>query len=897
MSNFDFLKDYDETLWKLGNRIEKQVAVSPSGVKADATPFLEHILEELLHMIGKAFNPRKDFYTQLDAVYRAGKINYGFKQKIYGAYQLRNKIHDNFDEIEKNEFIVAMQLHERLFYIAKKFYRDYNEDYDEYKGVPSYKPIELDTTDDEIELIKIPDFSEIIDIKYDYCVICGEPNHSNYSLCCEKCNRVMDNANNFISIRNSFGKDYRFTKEDLIEYGIPEGYANQLISSLVRENMLSVKGRYITFNNMHIDEYLAKIDAYISVCELVTRFREDKITPSEIKQTREYKQGSFNQEPFYQFYKIVDNEIVNKFEKDILTTENIQSSMEYTTITQKQLQRWYTINLNRYNKNVINESFIVFNELLMADYIELKGQGVLERDIQKQLNITPEIYDFFTRYDPAFEESVREIKKELLLKLLSENKTRAEAIEIAGVTEKEYNDLVKYSDFKDDEFSKRRNIEVEARKESLINYLAGNDLETACNLAKISITDFYGWYEKDVTSEFYLKTTRVLMDSFLAERKKGRTRAEATQTIGIEEKYVDHWFKRNLKICDEFKNEHVKVTVDLIYDGFVNSKSKSEIAKVADVSVNRINTYLNLGKRGYGTYKKLYDYYEEFVIPSQLSRFLGEIKNKPLKKALELSDLSQEEFEECLEKAKRGDERYKDFLDDFYKIKLNIFLKNVTKGKGKGKALKNAFLTEDELDECYRLGKQGDERFADFYQKYYEFKLKTYMKEINRGTDKSQALKKADLMEDELQTDIDEVIFNKNLNTVMNCLLRDFTTKQAAKVAGIGIDVIFDWYFKGRKGDERLEQFSDYYYNCYIFPGSVSTQNAMRDGIPLNDFLKKMRKMFTREDYNFWLKNGFLAEANEKLDEVEDEDEFVKETIEKIKEYIKEHDDLKSYLR
>ena len=889
MSNFDFLKDYDETLWKLGNRIEKQVTVSPSGVKADATPFLEHILEELLSMIGKKFNPRKDFYTQLDAVYRAGKINYGFKQKIYGAYQLRNKIHDNFDEIEKNEFIVAMQLHERLFYIAKKFYRDYNDDYDEYKGVPSYRPIELDATDDEIELIKIPDFSQVIDVRYDYCVICGEPNHSNYSLCCEKCNRVMDNANNFISIRNSFGKDYRFTKEDLIEYGIAEGYANQLISSLVRENMLSVRGRYITFNNMHIDEYLAKIDAYISVCELVTRFSEDKITPSEIKQTREYKMGSFGQEPFYQFYKIVDNEIVSKFEKDILTTENIESSMEYTTITQKQLQRWYSINLARYAKNVMNESFIVFNELLMADYIELKRQGVLERDIRRRLNITSEIYDFFTKYDEDFEKSILEIKKDLLLKLLSENKTRAEAIEIAGVTEKEYNDLVRYSNFKDDDFSRKRNIEVEARKESLIGYLRENDLETACRLAKISPDDFYGWYEKDVTSEFYLKSTRALMDGFLSQRRKGKTKSEATLAIGIEEKYVDHWFKRNLKICEEFKNEHVKVTVDLIYSGFENGKSKNEISKVADVSVNRINTYLNLGKRGYGTYKKLYDYYAEFVIPLQLSRFLGEIKNKPLKKALELSDLTMDEFEECLEKAKRGDERYRQFLDEFYRIKLSIFLKNITKGKSRNKALKNAFLTEDELGECYRLGKEGDERFAEFYRKYYEFKLMTYMKEINRGTDKSQALKKACLDEDELQQDIDDVIFNKNLNTVMSCLLRDFTTKQAAKVAGIDIDVIFDWYFKGRRGDERLEEFSDYYYNCYIFPGAVSTQKALRSGVPLNDFLKKMRKMFTREDYNFWLKNGFLAEANEKLDEVEDEGEFVNETIDKIKEYIDEH--------
>ena len=40
LSNFDFLKDFDDTLYKLGNRIEKEVNIAPSAVKADATPFL-----------------------------------------------------------------------------------------------------------------------------------------------------------------------------------------------------------------------------------------------------------------------------------------------------------------------------------------------------------------------------------------------------------------------------------------------------------------------------------------------------------------------------------------------------------------------------------------------------------------------------------------------------------------------------------------------------------------------------------------------------------------------------------------------------------------------------------------------------------------------------------------
>ena len=83
LSNFDFLKDFDDTLYKLGNRIEKEVNIAPSAVKADATPFLEYLLNKLLNRVGMKFNYRKDFYTQLDTVHRKGIIDYNYKNKIH----------------------------------------------------------------------------------------------------------------------------------------------------------------------------------------------------------------------------------------------------------------------------------------------------------------------------------------------------------------------------------------------------------------------------------------------------------------------------------------------------------------------------------------------------------------------------------------------------------------------------------------------------------------------------------------------------------------------------------------------------------------------------------------------------------------------------------------------
>ena len=89
LSNFDFLKDYDETLWKLGNRIEKQVNFSPSGVKADATTFLEHILKKLLTQAGLKYNSRKTFTDQVDSVFRSPlKMSNAYRERIKSAFDI-----------------------------------------------------------------------------------------------------------------------------------------------------------------------------------------------------------------------------------------------------------------------------------------------------------------------------------------------------------------------------------------------------------------------------------------------------------------------------------------------------------------------------------------------------------------------------------------------------------------------------------------------------------------------------------------------------------------------------------------------------------------------------------------------------------------------------------------
>ena len=835
MSNFDFLKDFDNTLWKLGNRIEKQVNTSPSGVKADATTFLEHILKKLLTMAGLKYNSRKPFTDQVDAVFRSNlKMSNAYRERIKSAYNYRNKIHDEFDDIEKHEFEDAVQLHEKLFYIARKFYRDYNDDYDEYKGVPDFKPLKFDFSTDEVEMVKVKDFNEIVDVKYDYCVVCGEPNHLNYSIYCHKCSRKLDNANNFISVRNAFGKDARFTKEDLIEYGMPEGYVNQFINSMVRENMLKVAGRFITFNNMYLEDYLKRIDSYISVGELITRFKEDKISPEEIKKSKEYKLGKNRQEPFYQFYKITNREIIKKFEKDLLATEDIWRSIDYTAVTQHQLERWYNIRLGNYRRGNVNESFVIFNKLLIKDYLKLKSEGILEAEIRKTLNVSDEVYDFWCDFDRYFEKNLKQIKLDLIVEGIDRHMTKGEIIEYAGVTAKEYDDIFKVADRKGEDIAQIRKREIESRKKQFVKYLLNFDLKIACSKALFTLDDFYEYYDSvDVNSEFYVKSTRILMDKYLTQRRFGRTKTEAIEKVGIKEKYLDRWLKRS--VYADFKDEDLRVTVELILNGFKKNKPLSDIAQTAGVTVNAIKSYVKLGGRGSAIYKPLYDYYESEIIPQKLDKFLNGNETKSIKKAMESADL-----------------------------------------------------TEDELDKYYELGKNGDERFEEFYKEFYDIKKGTYVYHKNKGKSHNIAMRESRLSDeeyDESKADIEKLLKMIKINIVLETVASDKTSNVAASKAGCTVDEIYEWYFKGRSGDEDYKEFYESFHKAYVRPSAVPLQEKLdNENAKLDNLIKSNKDKFTKKDVDIWLKHGIIHLGVIHLDEEKD-DEDEDDEEEKVKKF------------
>ena len=169
MSNFDFLKNFNNELYELGVKLEEDVLNSPRAVTADATLFLETLVKDIYRQSNNKLENRLiSFYKKIDNLYRQGVITYIYKNKLQDAYNLRNKIHKT-NQDAKEELKIALELHKRLYYIAKKYFQDFCEK-ERYINIPDYKkPVKKD-------------------VRFSNCIICGRKNTESLSNMCSECN-------------------------------------------------------------------------------------------------------------------------------------------------------------------------------------------------------------------------------------------------------------------------------------------------------------------------------------------------------------------------------------------------------------------------------------------------------------------------------------------------------------------------------------------------------------------------------------------------------------------------------------------------------------------------------------------------------------------------------------
>ena len=960
MTNFDFLKSFNSELYEIGVKLEEDVLDSPRAVTADATLFLETLVKDIYRLSQKKLEKNlHSFYKKIDNLYRLGVISYIFKNKLQDAYNLRNKIHKNHQDTE-DEKKLALDLHQRLYYISKKYFRDFCDN-QKYIDIPEYKK------------------PEHINIHFDNCILCGSENEDSTSNMCSECNRKIDNANILIGVKNSF-KDNRFSKKDMINYGITESEAISLLMDLTRENLISKKGELYTINEDAFEKHLAEIDEYIEIGLLLTKFYSDEISSKEIKATLEYWKGGINQKPYVEFYRLVNIKLEKGFEENLCKYENIKKAMKNSSMDNLSINDWFERKKDEFIRGDLNDAFILYNELLIKEYFKLKKKNMDETKIKYSLQISDSQFDFWQNefMGDDFLKMTTEIKKDLIIKEIKKNKSLKEALNSVGITEREFDRLYLLSQKNDDEFYQMfSEIYVKKRQRTFLKHLEHNNLNAAIRISKISLNefnrwyaegeaeysqfyidttklltdkyltlrkrgwkkkdiikkinitnkmlkswlanqdleflrdfqfensvltsnlikrgkvinalkedcdkieaiyaaemtpkefmniynaskldnsdfhrrfdeeyvenrkrrfvkllkdnDFYNaiqkceitqkdfnkWYQKDQDnfiatgcgSDFYIKTTQLLMQKYILARLDGKNKPDAAKTAGVSNTIVNKWLKHiELDLFWEFKRNNDMLEMDLIRKGFNELKSKSEIADLYDIAPATIDDFIGYGKNGFEKFKELSKLYENKVIPHQLEKFMNSIKNKPLNKALKDSKLSLDELEYYYEAGKSPGSKFHDFYTKYLDLKIQIYLENVLSKKSEKIALKNSNLTKEEL-------KENKDKIEDL---------------ILKG--------RVAIIADEIEKHKD-------------------TGVKLAKALGVSVDEIYEWYIKGKKGDEKYAEFALIFELGVILPRSMAFTQAMQLGVPKNQLHKKLKKDLGLKEYNLWDKYGII---------------------------------------
>lgn len=995
MSNFDFLEGFNDELYDIGVKLEDDVLNSPRAVPADATLFLETMVNDMYRLSNKKLESNMiSFYKKIDNLYRQGVITYIFKNKLQDAYNLRNEIHKNYKNVHEEKKL-ALDLHKRLYYISKKYFNDFN-DSERYINVPEYKKPEHD------------------EVHFENCIICGQTNEDASSNLCNSCNSRIDNANLLLSVKNSF-EDSQFTKRDLLNYGLSESEVISFLIELSKENIILKKGEYYSINSEKFNQFISEINEYIEISLLLTQFYSDKISAGVVKNTLEYWKGGVNQKNYAEFYKLVNIKLEKDFEENLLKTENIKKSMKESSMDDLNIKEWFDRKRQAFIAGELNEAFIMYNELQIKNYFKYKKRNVNDAKIKAKLEITEEMFDFWENHfmSEDFLKMTNEIKKELIIKEIKKNKTLKETLKSVGITEREFERLYYMSQKSDGEFHRQFDEEyTKKRKKTFIKHLAKNNLNIAIRYSKITREEFQRWYFTGEVehSDFYMKTTKILMEQYLKYRMRGWSKPDIIKKMNISKEMVRSWSRNNdLDLLVDFEEENAKITSTLIKRGKIinalkDGKSKEEAIYAAGLSPEefmeiydnskkeRSNFHMRFDQEYMENRKRLFvkllvenDFYNaiqkceitqkefnEWYIKDQdkylatnrptpfyhkttellmekymdaryegknvpdaaksvglsntiISKWLRHVeydlfwafkkKNdrleikliiegfKDLKSKTEVSDIYDiplKTIDEFINLGKSGFEDFKRISELYEEYVIPSLFNNFLiefETKPYAKAIKNSRITEEELNYFYKLGRYGNENFKLLSENYLKLKIHLYVKAVISKKSKRIAMKNSNLSKEEFRENeefINSLILGGRFKIIAEEIDKRKTSgTKLAKKAGITLDEIYDWYFRGKDGDETFKDFAVIFELGVIIPRIVGYHCSQSIGIPKNWLNKQIKKEIGPAEFKIWEKHNILnlEIGYLKIDSPEGIDE------DKLKDILKDSEFVKTYFR
>lgn len=841
---FDFLKNFNPEAYEIALQIEDEVTTSPASIKTYATTFLECIVDDMLIKSGNAnINPMANFTPKVKKLSMFGVIKYSFETQLINAYKLRNTAHYSLKKTADEDKRLALELYEKLFHIAWRYFEEFGGNEYNYLGKPKFIPPFREN--EEKELVEVPHIERMEKI-FDHCIICGRKNNSHYHNLCSDCNNKIEHVEDIINMKNHF--EGNFTKRNIVDLGYSKPYSDALVRELLNENLILKVDKSYCFNDELFDDYLNEIELYGEIELVLSEFASGKLTLKDIKKSDYYLKGKDSIKPFTQVYKIVSDAIFREFISQLSLGIEISEIMENTTITEDEIISWYNLQIKMLEDGIKNPDFINYNKISIDSFIKLRAQGKTQKEIIDYLHLPEGIVEFWktthVKELDYFKESLDDTYIDLILKAISENKTKFEFLERFEITQEELNSLLDHYP----EFNKiyTRDYTIKRRNDFLF-YLNDNNFENSIEKACLSKKEVDEWLNigrKDFElkhpselCEFYRDTIEKLMKHYIRYRVNALSKGEAARKINQSPKTIDQWLRRDdYEIFINFQKECENITMSVLINAIKKGLTLKQAAALADMSQNNLIKLIRLGEKGDDKYIELYDVYQNKYIPTQLETFLDKIKSSKYKKAL-----------------------------------------------------KSAHLTEDELNKYYILGLEGNEPFNEFADKYFEFKLENYKKEIiQKGKTESRAARNVNFIDKDFelrQKEIDCALVEKQLEIIIPMVEEGYHAKYIAGKINIDVEVFFDWYIRGYEGDEIFKDFAETYWECRMAESVEDFQSLFEKGISEKFFLKYIIRKNVLPEYKFWKSLGLFEFKNQLLS---DEEQFniLKENVLDVKENV-----------
>ena len=857
---FDFLKNFNPEAYEITLQIDDEITTSPASIKTYSTTFLECIVDDMLLKSGnKNINPYANFTPKVKKLSMFGVIKYSFETQLINAYKLRNTAHYSLKKTAEEDKRIALELYEKLFHIAWRYFNEFGGNEYAYLGKPKFVPPFREN--DEKELVEVPNIERMEKI-FDHCIICGRKNNSHYHNLCSDCNNKIEQVEDVINLKNHF--EGRFTKRHIVDLGYSKPYSDALVRELLNENLILKVDKSYEFNDEYFGDYLDEIEMYGEIELVLSEFASGKLTLRDIKSSEYFLKGKEGIKPFTQVYKIVSDAIFKEFISQLALGIDIGDIMENTTIEENEIALWYNNQLNLLERGIKKEEFINYNKILISSYLKLRRCGKTPQEINDHLHLPDDIVNFWltthVKELDCFKYKLDDILIDLILKAISENKTRPEILDDLKITKEEFKRLC-------DSYDEFRKIYlrdyIQKRREKFLYYLNENNLTKSIENAYLNKEELDTWLregEKDFElnhdtelAEFYKKTTEKLMAQYVKYRSMALSKKEVALKIDKSPKTIDSWMRRDdHEIFIKFQNDCNSITVDIIINGIKKGLTLKQAASLGDMSLNNLKKLIKQGEEGDEKYLRLYEVYQNRYIPDQLEVFLNKIKSSKYKKAL-----------------------------------------------------KSAHLSEDELNKFYVMGLKRIVPFNKFSDEYFEFKLKNYAKEIiQKGKTPQRAGRNVNFIDEDFKyrgDEIENTIVEKQLQIILPLVREGYHLKYVAGKINVDIELLFDWYCRGYNGDEKFKQFSECYWENRLKPSVDDFQALFDKGISENFLLKYIMRKPVKPEYQFWKKLG-LFEINKENFLLSDEEQFeiyekevigVRENIEDMLELSEKESELK----